>query len=153
MNEDYLKRVLKSKAYKALKRRRIIRHGIVFCLALVAGIASVIFGLEFSVYFILTGVSAIILLLTFALLIGSIHNPPFADAGIIEDVHFRMHKNKKNEKMKYHYEYLVNHNGKNVWARCIDSRDSLNEQTKAIGEAVLYFRYQKDEWFCISCKD
>ena len=152
MNQDYLNKVLSSKGYKALVKRRATRYGLVFLLALDVAVASFFFGLQIPFYFILTGISGLFSLILLGQFFFAFKKPKIADVSILEDVHFRIHKKKNNEKMKYHYEYALDHNGKKIWARCIDSTDSLNEQTKTAGEMVLYFRYGLDEYFCLSHK-
>lgn len=152
-NKNLLNIALKSDGYKRLVKRRIHRYGIAFLISLVAICMSIYYGFDDPLYFILTGIATIISIAFLIWLFSSMKKPTYANSGWIEDVHFRVHKLKKKkneEKKKYHYEYAIKDNDKVIWARCLDSKDSLNEQTKAINEEVIFFRYGKDEWFCIS---
>ena len=148
---NYLNIALKSKGLKRLIGRRTRRYGLAFLLSVVSLAASVFYGLQEPIYFVLSGVAGLLSLFFLVCFFSSMKKPKYANAGWVEDVHFRVHKiKKKEEKRKYHYEYAVKDGDKIIWARCIDSKDSLNEQTKTPGEEVIFFLYGKDEWFCIS---
>lgn len=150
---DYLEQALKHPQYLKLVKRRTIRYGSAFGVSLIALLISVFAGFEIPAYFVLSFVSALMGIFFGIFMLDAMKKPSFASAGVIEDVRFRARK-VGDKKIRHHYEYLIKgEDGKGYWARCIDSKDALDEQTKAPGEKVLFFLYAKDDCLCISLKE